>query len=147
MDAWNSGLYELGDYQLVRPVGSGGMGAVFEATEKQTGRRVALKTLHRTDPGGLIALKGEFRRMADVVHRNLALLHQLVQDGELLYFAMEFVDGLDFYRYVTGFTQPHAPTLLAGSDEAPSSRPTPGAVHRFRERRLRNSLIQLASGV
>jgi hypothetical protein len=146
MDAWSDGLSELGGYQLVRPVGSGGMGAVFEAIDKQTGRRVALKTLHRTDPGGLIALKGEFRRMTDVVHRNLALLHELVQDGELLYFAMEFVEGLDFFRYVTGSSAPSAPTLLASDDPLPSSRPKP-AVHRFRERRLRNSLIQLAHGV
>jgi tetratricopeptide (TPR) repeat protein len=146
MDAWSSGLHELGGYQLVRPVGSGGMGAVFEAIEQQTGRRVAIKTLHRTDPSGLIALKGEFRRMTDVVHKNLALLHELVQDGELLYFAMEFVEGLDFYRYVTGSSMPNAPTLLAADDPSPSSRPKP-IIHRFRERRLRNSLIQLASGV
>jgi serine/threonine protein kinase len=146
MDAWSAGLSQLGGYQLIRPVGSGGMGAVFEALEQQTGRRVALKTLHRTDPGGLIALKSEFRRMTDVVHRNLALLHELVQDGELLYFAMEFVEGLDFYRYVTGTSVPNAPTLLAGDELAADSRPEP-AIHRFRERRLRNSLIQLASGV
>jgi hypothetical protein len=147
MDAWSSGQRELSGYDLVRPVGTGGMGAVFEALDKRTGRRVALKTLHRTDGEALIALKSEFRRMADVVHRNLALLHELVQDGELMYFAMEFVEGLDFYRYVTGASLPDAPTLLATNEHPPSSKPREAEPHRFRERRLRNALVQLASGV
>ena len=147
MDAWSAGQHERSGYHLLRPVGSGGMGAVFEALDKRTGRRVALKTLHRTDPEGLIALKSEFRRMTDVAHRNLALLHELVLDGDLLYFAMEFVEGLDFYRYVTGSSLPNAPTLLAPEEPAPSSKSRGARIHRFRERRLRNSMVQLASGV
>ncbi|HMI93419.1 MAG TPA: hypothetical protein VK509_18735, partial [Polyangiales bacterium] len=55
-----------GRLSIVRLVGEGGMGSVYEAFDRERGTRVALKTLHRLDAAGGYELKNEFRALADV---------------------------------------------------------------------------------
>ena len=64
-----------GRFQIVRALGEGGMGAVYEALDAARGGRVALKTLTRCRPHDLYRLKNEFRALADVAHPNLVALH------------------------------------------------------------------------
>ena len=89
-------LASLGDYDLLRRVGVGGMGAVYEARQRSIGRRVALKVLRAgvlTDPKEL----GRFIREAQIAgklrHPNIVAVHDLGIDGGQPYFSMEFVDG------------------------------------------------------
>ena len=90
-------------YSFVRKVGEGGMGVVYEALDRETHRTVALKTLLRFDPNSLYLFKQEFRALADVHHRNLVRLHELVQpEAGPLFFTMELVEGTDFLKYVHG---------------------------------------------
>ncbi len=90
-------------YSVVRKVGEGGMGVVYEALDRDTHRTVALKTLLRFDPNSLYLFKQEFRALADVHHRNLVRLHELVQpDAGPLFFTMELIEGTDFLDYVCG---------------------------------------------
>jgi eukaryotic-like serine/threonine-protein kinase len=90
-------------YSVVRKVGAGGMGVVYEALDRDTHRPVALKTLLRFDPNSIYLFKQEFRTLADVHHRNLVRLHELVQpEAGPLFFTMELVEGTDFLDYVCG---------------------------------------------
>lgn len=93
---------ELGRYAVVSMLGKGGMGVVYEAVDRERGQVVALKTLRSLDPNGLRRLKAEFRSVADIVHRNLVLLHELVSDGDDTFFVMDYVAGENFLDHVRG---------------------------------------------
>jgi hypothetical protein len=110
-------------YALVREVGSGGMGVVYEAMDGE--RRVAIKTLRHVDAEAIYRLKAEFRSLQDISHPNLIQLRELVESGGRWFLTMEFVDGVDFLGYVQG-------------DRA-------GAP--YDEARLRGGLRQLAAGL
>ena len=128
---WSEGTVDLAHYQVGRLVGSGAMGAVFEGHDKRTGQRVALKTLFWCNPESLLALKREFRNVADLVHPNLALAYELAYDEELPYLVMEFVDGVDFLSHVRGTSDARGESIAAIEQPA----------------RLRHALHQLVLGV
>lgn len=90
----------LGDYRLLRELGRGGMGVVYEAMHLHRGNRVALKTLPRVDGAALHRFKREFRALADVNHPNLIGLHALEADGCHWFFTMDLLQGEDFLTYV-----------------------------------------------
>ncbi|MFV8753109.1 protein kinase domain-containing protein [Nannocystaceae bacterium ST9] len=97
----------LGAYELDSHLGSGGMGDVYAAHHVKTQERVALKLLSRTSPTLLYRFKREFRALADVSHRNLISLGELVVLSEgTAFFTMELVDGLPFVEYVRRRTRP-----------------------------------------
>jgi tetratricopeptide (TPR) repeat protein len=112
----------LGDYRLVRELGRGGMGVVFEAVHVNRGNRVALKMLPRVDGAQLYRFKREFRSAADISHPNLIGLYTLESDGGQWFFTMDLIEGVDFLDYV---------------------RPS----DRLDETRLRSAFAQLAMGV
>ena len=90
----------LADYRIVRELGRGGMGAVYEACHLRSGERVALKTLPVVHPASLQRFKREFRSMAEINHPNLIGLHSLEQDGGHWFFTMDLIHGTDFLSYV-----------------------------------------------
>ncbi len=92
---------QLGSYRIVRRLGEGGMGQVFEAIDTRNNQRVALKMLFDVEPENVYRLKREFRRMADIVHQNLVTLYELVVQNDLCFFTMEYVPGVDFYTALT----------------------------------------------
>jgi len=118
-------------YTVLRELGAGGMGVVYEAIDNASGTRVALKMLPAVDPHSLFGFKNEFRSLAALVHPNLVSLYELVAEGDRWFFTMELVDGVDFRTHVRG----------GHSDEGPSLR------DRVDEDRLRGALTQLAEGV
>ena len=87
-------------YAVRRRIGAGGMGVVYEVDDRSRGQIVALKTLRRWDAGDIYRLKREFRSLADIAHRNLVSLHDLVVDEGQCFFTMELVDGVTFVDYV-----------------------------------------------
>ena len=86
----------LGGFRVLREVGRGGMGVVFEAYDESLDRRVALKTL-----GGHVALSKHglerFRREAAAAarlqHPGIAQVYDSGQDGTTHWIAMEFIEG------------------------------------------------------
>lgn len=118
----------LGDYELIRELGRGGMGIVYEARDAATGNRVALKTLptgghgQEVNADKLYRFRKEFRRLSEINHPNLVGMQTLEVDGDQWFFTMDVIDGTDFLSYV---------------------RPD----DRLDEERLRSALEQLARGV
>jgi eukaryotic-like serine/threonine-protein kinase len=89
-------LERLGEYSIHRVIGEGGMGIVYEATERLSGRRVALKVLHsnlaRSD-GARDRFFSEMRIMAGLEHPNIVRsLASAEIDGKLA-IALEFIEG------------------------------------------------------
>ncbi|MCB9701968.1 MAG: protein kinase [Myxococcales bacterium] len=103
----------LGRYQIIRRIGAGAMGVVFEAVDTERDERVALKTLHKLDPSALYRLKNEFRAVADVVHPNLVTLHELVSEKGQWFMTMEYIDGISFVEHVRRAPERSAPRARA----------------------------------
>ena len=87
-------------FQLLRCIGEGGMGVVYEALDRETKSHVALKTMRQLNGTALLHFKNEFRALQDIDHPNLVSLGELVQAGGRWFFTMELVEGDDFIRYV-----------------------------------------------
>ncbi|MGE3821343.1 MAG: serine/threonine-protein kinase, partial [Isosphaeraceae bacterium] len=85
----------FGPYKVVRSIGRGGMGEVFEAIEEPLGRRVAIKTLrrHPTTPSLLRRFDRERRTLARLHHTNVVPIYATGSEGDLLYFAMPYLSG------------------------------------------------------
>lgn len=80
---------------MERPLGRGGMGAVYLAHDALLGRAVALKRAQRREPADLLRFKREFRVIERLTHPNLVRLYELGSDDEGLYYTMEAIDGTD----------------------------------------------------
>lgn len=63
-------------FTLLRRLGEGATGAVFLATDRETGEQVALKKLFKLDQKSVLRFKREFRSLADIVHPNLVKLYE-----------------------------------------------------------------------
>jgi WD40 repeat protein/serine/threonine protein kinase len=86
----------LGDYRLVREVGRGGMGVVYEAVQISLGRRVALKMLPfaaALDAKQLQRFKNEAHAAAQLHHQNIVPVHGVGCERGVHYYAMQFIDG------------------------------------------------------
>ena len=91
-----------GRFRVLRRLGAGGMGVVYEVHDRVRDEVVALKTLLRTSAADLYRLKREFRSLADVTHPNLVCLYELFVEDERCFFTMELVSGVNFVDYARG---------------------------------------------
>jgi serine/threonine protein kinase len=88
----------VGRYALVRPIGSGGSAAVYEAEDTSLSRRVAVKVRH-LPAGGLVAKRAEARffrearAAAQVRHPHVVSLFDFGIEGDLAFLVMELVEG------------------------------------------------------
>jgi serine/threonine protein kinase/tetratricopeptide (TPR) repeat protein len=87
-------------FRLLRSLGEGGMGVVYEAFDEERGARVALKTVRSLTAEALARFKAEFRALQDLHHPNLVSLGELIAEGDQWFFTMEVVDGTDVLTYV-----------------------------------------------
>jgi serine/threonine protein kinase len=102
-------------FEIVRRLGAGGMGVVYEALDREHGAHVALKTLRSFDAGTILHIKQEFRALEGLQHPNLVQLGDLIEEGGRWFFTMELVRGVDFLSHVRplGYKTEDEPTSVA----------------------------------
>ncbi len=86
----------IGDYRIIREIGRGGMGVVYEAEQQSLGRHVALKVVPPHISSDAIALerfRREARAAAKLHHSNIVPMFEVGQDGSACYYAMQFIQG------------------------------------------------------
>ena len=89
-------LAQVGDYRVLREIGHGGMGVVYEAEQVSLGRRVALKILPQhvaRDPKMLERFRREARAAARLHHTNIVPVFEVGREGDVCYYAMQFIQG------------------------------------------------------
>ncbi len=125
----------LGRFEIVKRLGGGAMGLVYEVIDPRTQGHLALKTIRSSNPRALGLFKREFRSLARVTHPNLVALYELGRDGSTFFFTMELIRGVTLLRYLWGLDSP--PTA---KNELP-----PSPVLDFS--RLRRVLSQLVASI
>jgi serine/threonine protein kinase/Flp pilus assembly protein TadD len=113
----------LGEFRIVRQVGRGGMGVVYEAEQRSLGRRVALKVLPfaaTMDPRHLQRFHNEARAAASLEHPHIVPVYGVGCERGVHYYAMKFIDGQSLAALIDAQRQPSLPP---GGDEvsAPSA--------------------------
>jgi len=86
----------LGPYEILAPLGAGGMGEVYRAKDTKLGREVAVKVLPAGmagDPEALARLEREASAVARLSHPNILAIHDFGKDGETAYAVMELLEG------------------------------------------------------
>jgi tetratricopeptide (TPR) repeat protein/tRNA A-37 threonylcarbamoyl transferase component Bud32 len=87
---------DIGDFRLIREIGRGGMGVVYESEQVSLGRRVALKVLPfaaAIDEKQITRFKNEAQAAAQVDHPNIVPVYAVGQDDGIHYFAMQLIGG------------------------------------------------------
>src|SRR5215207_6731216 len=86
----------LGDFELVRRIGVGGMGQVYLARQKSLKRQVAIKVLRGELAANLAALRrfqAEAEAVANLTHAHIVQVYAIDEAQGLHYMALEYVDG------------------------------------------------------
>jgi tetratricopeptide (TPR) repeat protein len=83
-------------YEVIKEIGLGGMGVVYEAKDRSLERRVAVKKMRdeiRFDPGERGRFVNEARLVAQLHHPNIVDIYAIVEDGEDVFLVFEYVEG------------------------------------------------------
>lgn len=93
-------VFEHPRFEVVRVLGSGGLGHVYEVIDRERSARVALKTLRKVNAETVLLLKREFRAVQELNHPSLVRLGELHEHQGLFFFTMELIQGHDFVQHV-----------------------------------------------
>ena len=116
----------LGDYRLLREIGRGGMGIVYEAEQLSLGRRIALKVLPfalTLDPRQLQRFKNEARAAAQLHHQHIVPVYAVGSERGVHFYAMQYIEGQSLAEVIRDLRQQAAPFRLARGE---SSQARPG---------------------
>jgi serine/threonine protein kinase len=117
----------LGDFRIVREIGRGGMGIVYEAEQMSLGRRVALKVLPfaaTMDPRHLQRFKNEAQAAAGLHHCNIVPVHYVGCEGGVHFFAMQLIEGPTLAAVLQQLRQPKGPEPPGRNRSAGPEEPT-----------------------
>ena len=123
-DTGDPALSQVGDYRIIREIGRGGMGVVYEAEQISLGRRVAIKVLPQQsarDRTTLARFRREARASARLHHTNIVPVFEVGQDGEVSYYAMQLIQGQNLDSVIDELRR-----LRSKSPAGRSNRPPPG---------------------
>jgi hypothetical protein len=110
-------LHELGDYRIIREVGRGGMGVVYEAEQLSLGRHVALKVLPgqiARDEKMLERFRREARAAAKLHHTNIVPVFEVGHDGAVVFYTMQFIQGQGLDRIIDELRGPAPAAAFPG---------------------------------
>ncbi len=116
---------QLGDFRLIREVGRGGMGVVYEAEQVSLGRHVALKVLPQQirDAKQRIRFEREAKATAKLHHTNIVPVFGVGEQDGQPYYVMQFIQGLGLDAVMDELQR-----LQPGAECTPSGRPTAGEI-------------------
>lgn len=86
----------LGPYEVIAPLGAGGMGEVFKANDTRLDRLVAIKVLTTAaagDPEFRARFTREAKSISQLHHSNICVLHDVGREGDVDYLVMEYLEG------------------------------------------------------
>lgn len=86
----------VGDYTIIREIGRGGMGVVYEAEHRSLQRRVALKLLRPNDihdPRARERFRREAQTAAQLHHTNIVPVYEVGESDDSFYYAMQYING------------------------------------------------------
>ncbi len=115
-------LNHLGDYRIIREVGRGGMGIVYEAEQVSLGRHVALKVLPKElldNPKRRLRFEREAKAAAKLHHTNIVPVFGVGEEGGTVYYVMQFIQGLALDEVLLELKRLNAP--LDSTHAAPLS--------------------------
>ncbi|HYT95472.1 MAG TPA: protein kinase, partial [Gemmataceae bacterium] len=124
-------LGSIGDFQLLREIGRGGMGIVYEARQVSLDRRVALKVLPAAvalDKRQLQRFHNEAHAAALLSHAHIVPIYAVGCEGDTHYYAMQFIEGPSLAAMIQGLRQPPAgpPATVPTVNQHPRvAQPTP----------------------
>jgi serine/threonine-protein kinase len=120
-------LERLGDFRILREIGRGGMGIVYEAEQESLGRHVALKVLPSQamlDPRKHQRFQREAKAAARMHHTNIVPVYGVGEHEGLFYYVMQFIHGLGLDEVLVELKNIHqarnAPTRYAASTHQPA---------------------------
>jgi serine/threonine protein kinase len=119
----------LGDFRILREVGRGGMGVVYEAEQISLHRRVALKVLPfaaTMDPRHLRRFQNEAQVAACLHHTNIVPVYFVGCERGVHFYAMQFIDGQPLSDVIHQLRQAERTGPLAGGEPTTSYPPSPG---------------------
>src|SRR5262252_2447911 len=125
----------LGPYEILAPLGAGGMGEVYRARDERLGRDVAIKSLPTAvavEPARLARFRREAQTIAALNHANIAAIYGLEESAGVPYLVLELVEGESLAARLSRGALPPRETLalgiqIASAVEAAHER---GIVHR-----------------
>src|SRR6516165_4122487 len=124
-------LRQVGDYRIIREVGRGGMGVVYEAEQVSLGRRVALKILPgvvANDRKALERFRREARAAARLHHTNIVPVFEVGRDGDVAFYAMQFIQGQGLDQVIDELARIRDPARAAAERTANSRASSGGAI-------------------
>jgi serine/threonine protein kinase/tetratricopeptide (TPR) repeat protein len=125
----------LGPYEILAPLGAGGMGEVYRARDTRLGREVAIKVLPdhlARDPDSLARFEREARAVAALAHPNILDIHDIGSESGFQYLVTELLEGESLRQRLTGSPLPWRTAVeigLAVADGLASAH-AHGIVHR-----------------
>ncbi len=99
----------LGPYEVIAPLGAGGMGEVYRARDTRLGREVAIKVLPQklsADADALARFEREARAVAALSHPNILALHDFGREDAVVYAVSELLDGETLRERLSGSALP-----------------------------------------
>jgi len=120
----------VGDFRLIREVGRGGMGVVYEAEQVSLRRRVALKVLpfaSAVDPRHLQRFRNEAQAAAQLHHTHIVPVFAVGAEGGVHFYAMQFIDGQSLGQLLTELRRAGRSPAPRPSVVSPDGAPPSGA--------------------
>jgi WD40 repeat protein/serine/threonine protein kinase len=115
-------LTQLGDFHILREIGHGGMGVVYEAEQVSLGRRVALKVLTQKtvrDAQQLARFEREAKAAAKLHHTNIVPVYGVGEHEGTPYYVMQFIQGLGLDEVILELSR------MASGTPSPATPPKP----------------------
>src|SRR5262245_41757944 len=125
----------VGPYEILAPLGAGGMGEVYRARDTRLGREVAVKVLPAglsQDPERLKRFEREARSASSLNHPNIVTIHDIGSQDSISYIAMELVEGSSLRSLLLPGPMPVRRLLQVGAQiaEGLAKAHSSGIVHR-----------------